>query len=264
MAAGRRVCVLEKSRGTGGRLATRRTAEGPFDHGAPAAHGDAAFDAAMAAAGALRRGEGWGAAPGMSALVTPFEAGAEIRRGVRIVAAADRDGWRLREAEGEEHGPFAMLIVAIPAPQAAALFPGSGIEAVTMTPCWTLLAAWDAAVTVPRPADPFEAVHGSQNRLVAHADAAWSADHLEMDAEAVLEALLPRLVAAAGGGTPVHAAAHRWRYARTDRPLGRPVLSVAETCLLGGDWTLGPLAGHAWASGKALARAALGKGAGVA
>ncbi len=263
-AGGRRVCILDKSRGTGGRLATRRTEAGPFDHGAPAAHGDAAFDAAMAAAGSRRRGDGWGATPGMSALVKPFDSGLEIRRGVRVVAAEQRDGWRLRDAEGGDHGPFATLIVAIPAPQAAALLPSPGLDGVTMTPRWTLMAAWDAPVVVPGPVDPFEAVHVSESRIVAHADAGWSAAHLEREGEAVLNALLPGLVEATGSGEPIHAAVHRWRYARTDRPLGRPVLTVSETCFLGGDWTLGPLAGHAWTSGKALARAALGKGAAVA
>ena len=42
-AAGREVAVFDKSRGIGGRLATRRVDAMSFDHGAPAAHGEAAF-----------------------------------------------------------------------------------------------------------------------------------------------------------------------------------------------------------------------------
>jgi hypothetical protein len=59
-----------------------------------------------------------------------------------------------------------------------------------------------------------------------------------------------------------YAAAHRWRYARTEVPLGAPFAGDPEAGLLiGGDWALGPDAGHAWQSGRAMARALLSAGA---
>ncbi len=264
-AAGRTVCVLDKSRGTGGRLATRRTDAGAFDHGAPAAHGDAHFGAAMAALGAGARGDGWCGAPGMSALVKPLERGVEIRRRARIVAARERGGWHLRDAEGEVHGPFAVLLCAIPAPQAAALFPDADLSGVTMTPRWSLLAAFEEAIRPEEIPQPFETLaHSAPHRVVAHAGPDWSEAHLEREEPEVRGFLVARLRAAVGGLCPVYATAHRWRFARTGQALGHPVLQVAETAWLGGDWTLGPLAGHAWSSGQALARAALGKTAAVA
>ncbi len=264
-AAGRAVTVFDKSRGTGGRLATRRTGAGAFDHGAPAAHGGAAFGAAMERLGAVRSGRGWIARPGMSALVKPLERGVEIRKGVRIVEAWERSGWHLRDAEGEVHGPFATLICAIPAPQAADLFPGAALPGVTMTPRWTLMAAFEEAVGPEEIPVPFEGMHhAAPHRVVVHAGPDWSAAHLEREEPEVRAALVARLREAVGGLSPVFAAAHRWRFARTGQALGRPVLQVSETCWLGGDWTLGAEAGDAWESGRALARAALGKAAPVA
>lgn len=261
-AAGLAVTVLDKSRGTGGRLATRRIAAGAFDHGAPVVHGSAEFGAAMAALGAVRRGDGWAAEPGMSALVKPLERGVEIRRGVRVVAAEERGAWYLADAEGGGHGPFGRLVVAIPAPQAAGLFPGLALAGVTMTPRWTLLAAFEEAVAPEVIPPPFEGLHhAAPHRVVAHAGPEWSAAHLEREEPEVRGELVARLREAVGGLRPAFAVAHRWRFARTGQALGRPLLRVSETCWLGGDWTLGAQAGDAWESGRALARAALGKDA---
>lgn len=262
VAAGREVTVFDKSRGTGGRLATRRGEPGPFDHGAPRAHGGADFDAAMSAIGAVRSGDGWAGTPGMSGLVKPLERGVEIRRGVRIVALEERRGWRLHDTERETHGPFAAVIVAIPAPQAADLVPEADLSGVMMIPQWTLMAAWEDAVA-PRAVAPFETVEGRYGHVVAHAGPDWSAANLERGADEVARDLVAALRAGSDLPPPVHAAAHRWRHARTATALGRPVLAVSETCLLGGDWTLGPQAGHAWKSGRALALACLGNGDGL-
>ena len=86
--AGRGVRVFDKSRGTGGRLATRRGDHGTFNHGAPVAQGDAAFDCAMADLGIDRCGSGWRGRPGMSGLVKPLSDGTEIVGGCRIVDVA--------------------------------------------------------------------------------------------------------------------------------------------------------------------------------
>jgi predicted NAD/FAD-dependent oxidoreductase len=52
----------------------------------------------------------------------------------------------------------------------------------------------------------------------------------------------------------IHAAAHRWRYARVTAPLGQPFLRDASGSLyLGGDWCIGPRVEAAWTSGAAIA-----------
>jgi len=258
---GRDVAVFDKSRGTGGRLATRRGAAGAFDHGAPAAHGDAGFDTAMGAIGAERHGDGWRGRPGMSGLVKPLEQGVEILRGRRIVRVDRAGGWHLIDADGTRAGPFRHLLIAIPAPQAAALRPHRALDRIRMAPCWTLMAVRSGPA--PAPAVPVAQVLAQGDRpgadpgaLVAHADPGWSAAHLEEDAGTVADAMWRAL--APGAAPATHAAAHRWRHARTVRALGRPFLDTGGGCLLGGDWALGPSAGDAWRSGRAMAAHVLG------
>jgi predicted NAD/FAD-dependent oxidoreductase len=56
----------------------------------------------------------------------------------------------------------------------------------------------------------------------------------------------------------VHVAAHRWRFALTERALGRPFARLAGGAVLaGGDWALGSRGEHAVLSGRAMAQAAL-------
>jgi predicted NAD/FAD-dependent oxidoreductase len=58
--------------------------------------------------------------------------------------------------------------------------------------------------------------------------------------------------------TPIHLAAHRWRYALVETPLGAPFLHDAARGLGAcGDWCLGPRIESAWLSGVALGRALL-------
>ncbi|SPJ25253.1 NAD(P)/FAD-dependent oxidoreductase [Palleronia abyssalis] len=251
--------VFDKSRGTGGRLATRRHKAGPFDHGAPVAQGDLAFDMAMERVGARKSGEGWRGDPGMSSLVKPLAIRADIRTNCRIHELRFDDGWYLDGETGA--GPFDGVIVAVPAPQLADLHPDPALASVRMTARWTLLVSWPELRPI-FPSFPFEAVmrQDSGDAWVAHADAEWSAAHLELDAAEVTERLVGLLSEAAGAeGQPDYAAAHRWRYARVARPLGRPFLQIGQNAVAGGDWALGPNAGDAWHSGRAMADALLGK-----
>jgi hypothetical protein len=89
-AAGCAVTVFEKSRGLGGRLATRRSEHGSFDHGAPVVHCEAWQVAPLEARAACIR---WGEAghvglPGMSGLVRPLAEGLDIRTGTEVTGLA--------------------------------------------------------------------------------------------------------------------------------------------------------------------------------
>ena len=182
-AAGVEVVVFEKSRGIGGRVATRRTSDGlAFDHGAQyvtargasfahflvdaqsaglATRWDPVVDPPRArfaegsTDGASTAGvPGWYVgSPGMSSLFRSFAARLTVRHGVTVtkVDATDRGVWLA--ADDPERGPrrigaFDAAIIAIPAPQASAVAGHLPTVAVTLasvvtTPCWALMIAFD-------------------------------------------------------------------------------------------------------------------------
>jgi predicted NAD/FAD-dependent oxidoreductase len=269
--AGIDAVVFEKSRGLGGRVATRRSALGAIDHGAPLLHG--LPDDLVAAAGdavAVWR-DGHVGVPGASSLPRALAEGLRIETEARVVALRGQaPGWRLALADGSERGPFRAVILAIPHPQAvgllgaaAAAFPG--LEAVTMEPGFTLMAWLETEVpgegwhTLAPPLG-YAIRNGDKpgrdpgERWAVHADTGWARAHLEDDLETVAAAMLDAFAAQVGAGSVRSAVAHRWRYARTGRPLGQPCLWDAERGIgLAGDWCLGPDAGHAVASGRAVA-----------
>jgi photolyase PhrII len=172
------VTVFEKSRGLGGRAATRRDGVWSFDHGAQyATFRDARLTPwvrAWEALGVLARWDGrvavcdagvwrqapegvdrWVATPGMSAI------GRHLGRDLRIalgtaVARAERavDGWRLADADGTPLGTFAQLLVTAPAPQAAQLLSAAApnlaarCAAVQFHPCRAVMCVLDRAPRV--------------------------------------------------------------------------------------------------------------------
>ncbi len=146
---GVQVRVFDKARGPGGRMATRRSEVGRFDHGAQyftardpgfAAFVDeqigagrvepwkgrlVALDAGTAtpAGGATTR---YVATPRMSALPRALGEGLDLECARRI-AEVRRAGhaWLLHDKQGGAIGPFARVVVATPAEQAVPLLAGS-------------------------------------------------------------------------------------------------------------------------------------------
>lgn len=177
------VTVFEKSRGLGGRAATRRDGVWAFDHGAQyATFRDTRLTpwvTSWAEAGILAPWEGriaireggawrsapdgitrWVAVPGMSALGRHLGAGLTLRTGTAVMRA-DRSsaGWALFDADGVALGVFDRLLMTAPAPQAALLL-ATGAPSlaahcadVTFHPCRAVMCvldrsapvAWDAA-----------------------------------------------------------------------------------------------------------------------
>jgi len=299
-AEGVAVTLFDKGRAAGGRLATRRAEAGDgrrlgFDHGAQYLTARGAGFAAVLAAHAVP----WPAVadrdahvgtPGMSALPRALAAGLDLRPS-RSVVGLDRsgEGWVVRHHAGdlargpapatpaEEAGPFEAVAVCVPHAQAAPLLPtplAAALAPVRVAPCWALLAAFDGPVALPdalrpeaspivwaardsaKPGRPAEA-----ECWVAHAGPAWSRAMLDRPAEEVAHDLLAAFAALAGPLPPaLHLAAHRWRYALVEEPLGRACLAdTAQRIAAAGDWCLGPRAEHAWDSGTALAAALLGR-----
>jgi predicted NAD/FAD-dependent oxidoreductase len=281
--AGRRVTVYDKSRGVGGRLATRRVphrgGELAFDHGAPEATGDdPAFLGWLADLGAVARDGAALGLPGMSGLLRPLARTLDIRAGAEVAAVTrDGGGWTLDHSDGSQAAGFGAVVLAIPAPQALRLLPDEvpgmarALASVSMAPCWTLLAAFDTGLAAPDlilgAGDIARAERQSSRPGRSDAPEAWVAHfapeftraHLETGQEAVLPLLMDRFADAAGPlPSAAYAAAHRWRFARTEVPLGAAFAGdPAAGLLAGGDWALGPNAIHAWKSGRAMAGALL-------
>ena len=148
-ADGCRVGVFEKSRGVGGRMATRRRGEFHFDHGAQYfTVRDRRFRQMVDAWRSQGLVASWRgriaviperprdtrnsppermvALPGMSALGKAMSRGVRVRLNARVerVELIPR-GWRLKLADGGVAGEFDALVLALPAPQAAKLLDGA-------------------------------------------------------------------------------------------------------------------------------------------
>ncbi len=179
---GHAVTVFEKSRGVGGRMATRRLEDGiSVDHGAqyftvrdPRLQ---RYARAWLAQGLIapwpnrRRGDSQRIAmlnrgvqgfvddgqerfvgvPSMNAVCKHLARGLTVQTETRIVALdASSDGWSLSDEQGNSFGPFDYLILSCPAEQTADLLQGRSplseqARRVTMEPCWA--AMW----MLPRP-----------------------------------------------------------------------------------------------------------------
>lgn len=288
--AGLNPVVFEKSRGTGGRLATRRSAHGGFDHGAQFATArDPGFQAYLDQAAQLGRAAPWSdpasgeetwwtGTPGMSGLVKPMLESLDVRTDQRVVAMRrDGNSWTLRSQGSEEHR-FDTVLLAVPVVQAvdllaehAELFPS--LERVEIAPCWTGMFAFNAAVpnsasVIQRAGDLAWAVRErarpqrdfETERWVVQASAQWSRSHLEDTPEVVIPLLRDMFQAALGGPVPdpVYADVHRWRYAKVERPLGQACLWDDQLRLgLAGDWCLAARVEAAFLSGRALAETVL-------
>jgi predicted NAD/FAD-dependent oxidoreductase len=286
--AGTAPVVFDKGRGIGGRLATRRTPEGwQFDHGAQYITASSpGFRAVLEQAERSGAAAHWAdgserphlvGTPGMRGLATELGRGIEIHQDAEVLALRpSARGWALTFADGTR--VFDRVVLTVPAPQIEHLLGPEHpltrtVAAVRLDPCLTLMAAFDP--DTPRPfisqADPeaplaWIAQDSSKPGRpapvcwVAQASPAWSAAHLERDAEAIVASMLPLLCARIGvpADRARYAAAHRWRYARVAVPLGQPFArDPSGTLYVGGDWCLEARVEAAWTSGEAIARAIL-------
>lgn len=263
--------LFEKSRGPGGRLATRRNEAGDhFDHGAQyitsrtPAFGqwlDALHGEGSAAAWKPRLVDGARAnqhpwivgTPSMNALLKPLWGGLDIRTQTSI-SALQRDGrrWRLLTEEGVLPDCFDVVITTTPCPQARALLAvdptlQGALDGVTQAPCWALMISFGLPLAVDFDAGRFDtgatawlARQASRpghpidnNAWVLHASAGWSADHLEREAGEAAALLQSDLARVIGQPLPEvsFAQAHRWRYALTTQALGQPFLANPDGTL---------------------------------
>jgi len=273
---GATVTVFDKGRKPGGRLATRR-GEFSFNHGCQYASArDPGFLALLQEYGAQPWPDArkFAGVPDMASLAERAARALDIRLETQVVALERNDiEWQLVMANGPPV-PADTLILAIPAPQAAVLLAstahpfGDALAAVHLSPCWCVMLAFDGLVpgidTLRLTEGPLSWISRETSRpgeasgpvrYTLHAAPDWSTQHLMDDKEVVISALSAAFAAATGITTPaVHQAAHRWKYALADRPLGQPCLWDKGARLgLCGDWCLDGKLEAAYLSGQAMA-----------
>ena len=286
--AGHAVTLIDKGRGAGGRMATRRLAtplgEVSFDHGAQYFTArDADFRnqvEAWASAGHVSRWtavaeDAWVGTPGMNAPLNAMATDLDVMWSVPVTQISRTStGWTV----SADSGPVLTVdavVVAIPAEQAADLLTpivpemAAMARGVSSSPCWTLMMAfgdrlpgdldwlggaddsalgWAARNSAKPGRGPIEA-------WVVQAGGEWSARHLDMPKDEVeaglTDALSQRLGAALPA--PIACSSHRWLYARSGRG-GLDALWDADLKLgVCGDWLAGPRVEAAWTSGTRLA-----------
>ncbi|MDP3848829.1 MAG: NAD(P)/FAD-dependent oxidoreductase [Pseudomonas sp.] len=166
-AAGHAVQLFDKSRGSGGRMASKRSDAGALDLGAQyftardrnfvdvvqqwkargwvehwmpklyhASHGQLSFSPDEQVR--------WVGTPRMNSISRAMLAGMPVQFSCRITEVfRGEHHWSLLDAEGNTHGPFTQVIVATPAPQATALLAAApklagAAASVVMEPTWAI------------------------------------------------------------------------------------------------------------------------------
>lgn len=181
-AMGVNVTLYEKSRGPGGRLASKRVSDGAVDCGAqyftirtPGFREFLVHYAPNSYRGwngrlvkATERGnwtpflaaERFVGVPRMSALSRALSDTLDIRTGVRITRLykIDTGQWWLEDDHGRQHGEFDAVVVTAPPAQTEKLLRDSGLEAAaaklepltaSMQACWAVMVRFDSPLELP-------------------------------------------------------------------------------------------------------------------
>jgi predicted NAD/FAD-dependent oxidoreductase len=285
--AGYQVTLLDKGRGAGGRMATRRLStdlgEATFDHGAQSfTPSDPRFEARVRRWMDEGRVAPWpaageGALVGVPAMNAPLKAMAEdldVRWATRVVQLSRSPaGW---DVVTEEAVVFQCdtLVIALPAEQAGQLLEGVVPEwsaqaiARPSSPCWTVM----LVLSEPLPTAP-DGLRGDDDAIlfwaarnstkpgrtgpeswVLQAAARWSEENVEAPKAQVeadlLVAFSERL--AISLPTVMAASSHRWRFARPAADGSGPLWDPGLALGLCGDWLAAPTVEGAWLSGVQL------------
>jgi renalase len=221
----------------------------------------------------------------------PLAAAGKLELGTRVTRI-ERDSLAPQRWQLQTSGPqdsvhvfpaFDAVLLALPHGQAAGLLRYSGqaqhlageMEKVEVAPCWTLMLAFPQAIqpTLPHLGPQWNAALSTHHRIAwlaresskpgrvalerwtVQASAAWSEEHLEDDAPRVQAKLLKAFAEVTGiHAEPAFSQVHRWRWAKTQTPLGQACLwdegSGIGAC---GDWCLGHRVEDAFVSGLELA-----------
>ncbi len=294
--AGRRVLVLEKGRGVGGRLASRRIDGATFDHGAQfITTRDPRFAALLEQgrqngameewcrgfAGGADVHARWRGKPAMSAVAKHLAAGLDLHLETPV-AALRRAGnrWSAETTTGRTFTAAAVVLTP-PVPQSLALMDAGGLilapemrtrlAAIEYERCLAIMAVLDGPSRIPPPGG-FTPADGpiawiADNKLkgisaepavTIHATHAFSLEHWDRDREESASALLDAAAPWLGAGITTFQV-HGWRYSKPMRVDQVPCVLVSQSppLVLAGDAFAGPRVEGAALSGWAAAEAIL-------
>ncbi|WP_248806824.1 NAD(P)/FAD-dependent oxidoreductase [Pseudomonas sp. MWU13-2100] len=176
--AGHCIEIFDKSRGSGGRMSSKRSDAGALDLGAQYF---TARDRRFVKEVQRWQAEGWVAewdpqlynfqngqlslspdeqtrwvgTPRMSAITRGLLGKLQAHFSCRITEVFHGEQhWHLQDAEGYTHGPFSQVIIATPAPQATALLASApklagAAAGVQMEPTWAIALAFDTPLDTP-------------------------------------------------------------------------------------------------------------------
>ena len=285
-ARGADVVVLEKSRGYGGRMATKRVGEAAFDSGAQyftaKSERFAAMVAGWAAAGVVAPWPGasahrWIARPGMNALGKFLADGVQVRREAKVLKVLrENDGWELT-VENQPPTRARRLVLTAPLPQSLALLQAGGVELpselvkelaeLTYYPCLALLVTLGGASAVPAEgvalADgPVRWMADNTKKRISpagvgavtvHLSPSFATEHYAKTEAEVAALVLPG-IAERLGAPVVNVALQRWKFSEPVTPYTQRCVWLPELGLgLAGDGLGGPRVEGAALSGLELA-----------
>nr|WP_295528101.1 FAD-dependent oxidoreductase [Novosphingobium sp. Chol11] len=284
--AGWNVTIFEKSRGAGGRMATRRleTSHGTasFDFGAqyftvrdPGFARQVAVwaDLGLASRWPDARDDAWIGVPTMNAVLRNLASHHDLRLGHHVHGLARAEGkWRLL-GNHPVADQFDKIVLALPAEQTAPIMTLHDFELARAAlfarsqPCWTGMFAFaeplalehhilrDAGLITWAARNSAKPGRDGPESWVVQAAPAWSTANLEHAPDVVAPHLLAALADANGQALPplLASSIHRWRYALS-AGTGIGNLWNADIGIGAcGDWLLGPRVECAWISGQTLA-----------
>ena len=267
--------LLDKGRGVGGRMATRRAGESRFDHGAQFfTVRDDRFRLAVARWESGNLVAPWftegghvryRAVGGMNNLAKHLAGPLDVRTAAKVVRVEAKGGWSAVTEAGETFRAGALLLTA-PAPQSAALLeecPDAApspilcaLRSIEFDSCFALLAILDGPSRVSKPGyvrpgegpvewiadDTQKGVSAGAPALTIHGRADFSRRHLEAPRDLVSRLLLEAAEPAFGANVASWQL-HLWRYSR-------PVDAERPACLFATEPALLAVAGDAFGGSR--------------
>ncbi len=283
---GHEVVLLDKGRGPGGRMSTRRVkttaGEAYFDHGAQYfTVRDQRFGSrveAWIADGAVAPwppagSEAYVGVPAMNAPVRKMADGVTVHWASQVTQVERSGaGWRLL-IEGGGAVEVDFIVFAVPAEQTSAMLASAAPDLAVRAsgprsePCWTVMLAFAEAVAVDRDCWQGEGIIGWAARnnskpgrtgpesWVVQAGPDWSGRHLESAPDWVAVTLKASFSELLETELPlcVGMASHRWRYARSGVEGSGAIFDRDRRLGICGDWLIAPRVEAAWISGTELA-----------
>jgi len=294
--AGRKVVVIDKGRGIGGRMATRRIGGATFDHGAQFVTArDSRFAAllevARAAGAATEWCRGfsgnpdghprWRGTPGMTALARYLALGLEVVQERQVTALRLSEGhWNAEMADGETWSASAVILTA-PVPQSLVLLDKGCVtlsaemmqrlSAIEYERCLGVMAVLDGPSGLAAPggfapeSGPIAWIADNQLKgisaepaITLHATHEFSLAHWDKDREETARLLLDAAAPWLSAGVKT-SQVHGWRFSKPIQVDAQPcaIISSAPPLILAGDSFCGSRVEGAALSGWAAAEAVL-------